>query len=90
MTGPWTAAERRGVMLSKKMLPLSDSGIFVRNTRHVLLQYRVHMYEIENHCTRNQTLQAGRPKNSIFFASICHAITDPPVTKIRLWASFGV
>ena len=29
MTGPWTAAERRGVMLSKKMLPLSDSGIFV-------------------------------------------------------------
>ena len=23
-------------------------------------------------------------------ASICHAITDPPVTKIRLWASFGV
>jgi len=35
-------------------------------------------------------LQAGRPKNSIFLASICHAITDPPVTKIRLWASFGV
>ena len=23
-------------------------------------------------------------------ASIFHAITDPPVTKIRLWASFGV
>ena len=23
-------------------------------------------------------------------ASICHAITAPPVTKIRLWASFGV
>ena len=25
-----------------------------------------------------------------FLASICHAITDPPVTKIRLWPSFGV
>ena len=30
------------------------------------------------------------PRNTRFFASICHAITDPPVTKIRLWASFGV
>ena len=30
------------------------------------------------------------PQNTIFFASICHANTDPPVTKIRLWASFGV
>ena len=27
---------------------------------------------------------------AFFLASICHAITDPPVTKIRLWASFGV
>ena len=26
----------------------------------------------------------------LFFSSICHAIIDPPVTKIRLWASFGV
>ena len=33
---------------------------------------------------------AGRPKNSIFFASIFHAITTDPLTKIRLWASFGV
>ena len=24
-----------------------------------------------------------------FFASTCRANTDPPVTKIRLWASFG-
>ena len=30
------------------------------------------------------------PQNTNFFASICHANTDPPVTKIRLWASFGV
>ena len=34
------------------------------------------------------------PRNTILFfaSSICHAITDPPapVTKIRLWASFGV
>ena len=30
------------------------------------------------------------PRIVFFFASICHAITDPPVTKIRLWASFGV
>jgi hypothetical protein len=30
------------------------------------------------------------PRIVFFLASICHAITDPPVTKIRLWASFGV
>ena len=31
------------------------------------------------------------PREYVFFlAHICHAITDPPVTKIRLWASFGV
>ena len=30
------------------------------------------------------------PRIVFFFASICHAITDPPVTKVRLWASFGV
>ena len=31
------------------------------------------------------------PQEYVFFlAQICHAITDPPVTKIRLWASFGV
>ena len=30
------------------------------------------------------------PRTAFFLASICHAITDPPVTKIRLWASFGV
>ena len=35
-------------------------------------------------------VQARLAKNSILLASICHAITDPPVTKIRLWASFGV
>ena len=37
-------------------------------------------------------IQVGRRENSIYFssASIYHAITDPPVTKIRLWASFGV
>jgi hypothetical protein len=35
-------------------------------------------------------LQAGRPKKSFFLVHICHGITDPPVTKIRLWASFGV
>ena len=33
-------------------------------------------------------LPPGQEKN--FLASIFHAITDPPVTKIRLWASFGV
>ena len=31
-----------------------------------------------------------RQDHKIFLASICHAIIDPPVTKIRLWASFGV
>ena len=30
------------------------------------------------------------PRIVFFLASTCHAITDPPVTKIRLWASFGV
>ena len=30
------------------------------------------------------------PRTGKKLASICHAITDPPVTKIRLWASFGV
>jgi len=30
------------------------------------------------------------PDPSFSLASICHAITEPPVTKIRLWASFGV
>ena len=30
------------------------------------------------------------PRTEIVLASICHAITDPPVTKIWLWASFGV
>ena len=30
------------------------------------------------------------PRIVFFLASICHAITDPPVTKIRLWASCGV
>ena len=30
------------------------------------------------------------PRTKKKLASICHAITDPPVTKIRLWASFGV
>ena len=34
-------------------------------------------------------VQAGRPE-ILFFTSICHANTDPPVTKIWLWASFGV
>ena len=28
-------------------------------------------------------LQARLAKNGFFLASICHAITDPPVTKIR-------
>ena len=32
----------------------------------------------------------ARPRTHFFLASICHAITDPPVTKIRLWASWGV
>jgi len=35
-------------------------------------------------------VQAGLAKTRTFLASICHAITEPPVTKIRLWASFGV
>ena len=29
------------------------------------------------------------PRNTFFLASICRANIDPPVTKIRLWASFG-
>ena len=38
----------------------------------------------------NNEVQARRPENNFFLASICHAKYDPPVTKIRLWASFGV
>ena len=30
------------------------------------------------------------PRILFVLASIYHAITDPPATKIRLWASFGV
>ena len=36
------------------------------------------------------TYKLAWPRTEFFLASICHAITDPPVTKIRLWASFGV
>ena len=48
-------------------------------------QFRVRVYEF---CTC--TSSSWPPRKYFFFASICHAITDPPVTKIRLWASFGV
>ena len=37
---------------------------------------------------RNYKLAA--PRIGFFLVQICHAITDPPVTKIRLWASFGL
>ena len=30
------------------------------------------------------------PRKDFFWASICHANTDPPVMKIRLWAPSGV
>ena len=41
--------------------------------------------------TREMLLyKLASPRTAFFLASICHAITDPPVTKIRLWASFGV
>ena len=41
------------------------------------------------YCTTVQaTSSPGQEQKKM--ASICHAITDPPVTKIRLWASFGV
>ena len=30
------------------------------------------------------------PRKAFYLVPICHAITDPPVTKIRLWAAFGV
>ena len=35
-------------------------------------------------------IQARLAKNKKKLASICHPITHTPVTKIRLWASFGV
>ena len=35
------------------------------------------------------TSSPGQEQKKIL-ASICHPITDTPVTKIRLWASFGV
>jgi len=36
-------------------------------------------------------IQARRAKKSFYIlVSICRAKNDPPVTKIRLWASFGV
>jgi len=39
----------------------------------------------------NHFVTSWPPREKFFFlASICHAITDPPVTKIRWWASFGV
>ena len=37
-----------------------------------------------------QSYKLAWPRTKKKLASICHAITDPPVTKIRLWASFGV
>ena len=30
------------------------------------------------------------PRKAFYLVHICHGITDPPVTKIRLWASFEV
>jgi len=41
-------------------------------------------------CNCSSNLQARLAKKKHFLASICHAITDPPVTEIRLWASVGV
>ena len=35
-------------------------------------------------------IQARLAETSFFLASICRAKNHPPVTKIRLWASFGV
>ena len=35
-------------------------------------------------------IQARLAETSFVLASICHAKNGPPVTKIRLWASFGV
>ena len=40
--------------------------------------------------TYNSTTTSSPRQEKFFLASICHANTDPPVTKIRLWASFGV
>ena len=39
-------------------------------------------------CPREATSSPRQEK--LFFASICRANTDSPVTKNRLWASFGV
>ena len=41
-------------------------------------------------CSPAPMYKPAAPRIVFCFASICHAITDPPVTKIRLWASFGV
>ena len=43
-----------------------------------------------NESKRVTLYKLAAPRIYIFFVHICHAITDPPVTKIRLWASFGV
>jgi|TARA_B100000513_G_scaffold43726_3_gene16509 hypothetical protein len=37
-----------------------------------------------------KALQARRPKKSFFLDTLCRAKNDPLVTKIWLWASFGV
>ena len=34
--------------------------------------------------------ELAAPRSYIFVAGICRANTDPPVTKIRRWASWGV
>ena len=44
-------------------------------------------------CCKMNSHTSSPPREAFFFggrASICHANTDPPVTKIRPWASFGV
>ena len=45
------------------------------------------LYYIEKMWPNKDT---SSPRQEKKMASIYHAITDPPVTKIRLWASFGV
>ena len=40
--------------------------------------------------TLKYNYRLASPRRAFFLARICHAKNDPPVTKIRPWASFGV
>ena len=85
----WTYAADFGALVEKSSLKKRPWSI-LPSQKHLILHDLKRTVAIKP--ARYPGVQAGGPENTIFFASIsiCHAITDPPVSKIRLWASFGV